>query len=205
MNKCVFFTAKEGSSKEFSMAKLADESIISPLEVDDFIKQNRRFPCNLFLAQMRITNNGITQNNNVTEKVFFDYQYNQFAYYLLSERLKNCIEENKGSKDSFSWIKVSVSSEIETRNYYIPIFERIPDVLDSKLTTRVPASNAILVPCFASEKLEGHNFFPLESSFGILPRGIYVSEALKKILQKQKFDNIKFEKAKCSLGGSVIP
>ena len=205
MNKCVFFTAKEGSSKEFSMAKLADESIISPLEVDDFIKQNRRFPCNLVLAQMRITNNGITQNNNVTEKVFFDYQYNQFAYYLLSERLKNCIEENKGSKDFFSWIKVSVSSEIETRNYYIPIFERIPDVLDSKLTTRVPASNAILVPCFASEKLEGHNFFPLESSFGILPRGIYVSEALKKILQKQKFDNIKFEKAKCSLGGSVIP
>ncbi|WP_349675598.1 MULTISPECIES: imm11 family protein [unclassified Treponema] len=154
---------------------------------------------------MRITNNGITQNNNVPEKVFFDYQYNQFAYYLLSERLKNCIEENKGSKDSFSWIKVSVSSEIETRNYYIPIFERIPDVLDSKLTTRVPASNAILVPCFASEKLEGHNFFPLESSFGILPRGIYVSEALKKILQKQKFDNIKFEKAKCSLDGSVIP
>ena len=119
--------------------------------------------------------------------------------------MKNCIEENKGSKDFFSWIKVSVSSEIETRNYYIPIFERIPDVLDSKLTTRVPASNAILVPCFASEKLEGHNFFPLESSFGILPRGIYVSEALKKILQKQKFDNIKFEKAKCSLGGSVIP
>ena len=54
-------------------------------------------------------------------------------------------------------------------------------------------------------KLEGHNFFPLESSFGILPRGIYVSEALKKILQKQKFDNIKFEKAKCSLDGSVIP
>lgn len=205
MNKCVFFTAKEGSSKDFSMAKLADESIISPLEVDDFIKQNRRFPCNLFLTQMHITNNGITQNNNVPEKVFFDYQYNQFAYYLLSERLKNCIEENKGSKDSFSWIKVSVSSEIETRNYYIPIFERIPDVLDSKLTTRVPASNAILVPCFASEKLEGHNFFSLESSFGILPRGIYVSEALKKILQKQKFDNIKFEKAKCSLDGSVIP
>ena len=68
---------------------------------------------------MRITNNGITQNNNVSEKVFFDYQYNQFAYYLLSERLKNCIEENKGSKDSFSWIRVSVSSEIETRNYYI--------------------------------------------------------------------------------------
>lgn len=205
MNKCVFFTAKEGSSKDFSMAKLADESIISPLEVDDFIKQNRRFPCNLVLVHKCITNSGIIQSNNVPEKEFFDYQYNQFAYYLLSERLKNCIEENKGSKDFFSWISVSVSSEIETRNYYIPIFDRIPDVLDSKLTTIVPASNAILVPCFDSEKLEGHNFFTINSSFGVLPRGIYVSESMKKILQKQKFDNIKFEKAKCSLGGSVIP
>lgn len=205
MNKCVFFTAKEGSSKDFSMAKLADESIISPLEVDDFIKQNRRFPCNLFLAQMRITNRGIIQSNNIPEKEFFDYQYNQFAYYLLSERLKNCIEENKGSKDFFSWIKVPVSSESETRDYYIPIFESIPDVLDLELTTRVPANNAVLVPCFASEKLEGHNFFPKESSFGVLPRGIYVSESMKKILQKQKFDNIKFEKAKCSLDGLVIP
>lgn len=204
MNKCVFFTAKEGSSKEFSMAKLADEKIIPPLEVDEFIKQNRRFPCNLVLVQRRITKNGITQNNNVPEKEFFDYQYNQFAYYLLSERLKNCIEENKGSKDSFSWINVSVSSETETRNYYIPIFESIPDVLDSKLTTRVSASNAILVPCFASEKLEGYNFFPIESSFGVLPRGIYVSEKLKKELQKQKFDNVKFEKAKCSFDGVVI-
>ena len=204
MNKCVFFTAKEGSSKEFSMAKLADEKIIPPLEVDEFIKQNRRFPCNLVLVQRRITKNGITQNNNVPEKEFFDYQYNQFAYYLLSERLKNCIEENKGSKDSFSWINVLVSSETETRNYYIPIFESIPDVLDSKLTTRVSASNAILVPCFASEKLEGYNFFPIESSFGVLPRGIYVSEKLKKELQKQKFDNVKFEKAKCSFDGVVI-
>lgn len=204
MNKCVCFTAKEGSSKEFSMAKLADEKIIPPLEVDEFIKQNRRFPCNLVLVQRRITKNGITQNNNVPEKEFFDYQYNQFAYYLLSERLKNCIEENKGSKDSFSWINVSVSSETETRNYYIPIFESIPDVLDSKLTTRVSASNAILVPCFASEKLEGYNFFPIESSFGVLPRGIYVSEKLKKELQKQKFDNVKFEKAKCSFDGVVI-
>ena len=204
MNKCVFFTAKEGDSRGFSMAKLADEKIIPPLEVDEFIKQNRRFPCNLVLVQRRITKNGITQNNNVPEKEFFDYQYNQFAYYLLSERLKNCIEENKGSKDSFSWINVSVSSETETRNYYIPIFESIPDVLDSKLTTRVSASNAILVPCFASEKLEGHNFFPIESSFGVLPRGIYVSEKLKKELQKQKFDNVKFEKAKCSFDGVVI-
>ena len=74
MNKCVFFTAKEGSSKEFSMAKLADEKIIPPLEVDEFIKQNRRFPCNLVLVQRRITKNGITQNNNVSEKEFFDYQ-----------------------------------------------------------------------------------------------------------------------------------
>ena len=205
MNKCVFFTAKEGSCKDFSMAKLADESIISPLGVDEFIKQNKRFPCNLVLEHMRITNSGIIPSNNVPEKEFFDHQYNQFAYYLLSERLKNCIEENKGSKDSFSWIKVPVSSETETRDYYIPIFESIPDVLDLELTTRVPANNAVLIPCFASEKLEGHNFFPKESSFGILPRGIYVSEALKKILQKQKFDNIKFEKAKCSLGGSVIP
>ncbi|WP_027729289.1 imm11 family protein [Treponema sp. C6A8] len=204
MNKCVFFTAKEGSSKEFSMAKLADEKIISPLDVDNFIKQNRRFPCNLVLVQKRITKNGITQNINVPEKEFFDYQYNQFAYYLLSERLKNCIEENKGSKDSFSWIKVPVSSETETRDYYIPIFESIPDVLDLELTTRVPANNAILVPCFASEKLEGHNFFPKETSFGVLPRGIYVSESMKKILQKQKFDNIKFEKVKCSLGGTII-
>ena len=205
MNKCFFFTAKEGSNKDFSMAKFSDETIISPLEVDDFIKQNRRFPCNLVLAQMRITKNGITQNTNVPEKEFFDYQYNQFAYYLLSERLKNCIEENKGSKDFFSWISVSVSSETETRNYFIPIFESIPDVIDSKLTTIVPASNAIMVPCFDSEKIEGHNFFPIKSSFGVLPRGIYVSESLKKMLQKQKFDNIKFEKAKCSLGGSVIP
>ena len=204
MNKCVFFTAKEGDSRGFSMAKLADEKIIPPLEVDEFIKQNRRFPCNLVLVQRCITKNGITQNNNVPGKEFFDYQYNQFAYYLLSERLKNCIEENKGSKDSFSWINVSVSSETETRNYYIPIFESIPDVLDSKLTTRVSASNAILVPCFASEKLEGHNFFPIESSFGVLPRGIFVSEKLKKELQKQKFDNVKFEKAKCSFDGVVI-
>lgn len=204
MNKCVFFTAKEGDSRGFSMAKLADEKIIPPLEVDEFIKQNRRFPCNLVLVQRRITKNGITQNNNVPEKEFCDYQYNQFAYYLLSERLKNCIEENKGSKDSFSWINVSVSSESETRNYYIPIFESIPDVLDSKLTTRVSASNAILVPCFASEKLGGYNFFPIESSFGVLPRGIYVSEKLKKELQKQKFDNVKFEKAKCSFDGVVI-
>ncbi|GEM_PF-613674 len=204
MNKCVFFTAKEGPNKEFSMAKLADESIISPLEVDEFIKQNRRFPCNLVLVHKRITNSGIIQSNNVPEKEFFDYQYNQFAYYLLSERLKNCIEENKGSKDSFSWISVPVSSENETRDYYIPMFESIPDVLDLELTTRVPANNAVLVPCFASEKLEGHNFFPKESSFGLLPRGIYVSESLKKILQKQKFDNIKFEKSKCSFEGVVV-
>lgn len=200
MNKCFFFTAP--NSREFSMARLADENSISPLDVDAFIKRNRQFPCSLVLSQMRISKTGITQNNNACGKEFFDYQYNQFGYYLLSERLKNCIEENKGSKDSFSWIKVTVCSKTMSKDYYVPIFENFPDVLDKKLTTR--ANHEVLVPCFASEKLEGHNFFPLKSSFGVLPRGIYVSESMKKTLRDQKFDNITFEKTRTSFNGTLV-
>ena len=130
--------------------------------------------------------------------------YNQFAYFIVSERLKAFLEERTTHNDSVEWISVKVRHNETVKNYYITMFSELPDVLDEKNTTYYLGGKGILVPCIAFEKAEKHSVFPLRMANGGFPSLLYTTCKIKQELQKAGFSNLIFEKAKTSFEGIVI-
>lgn len=194
-NMCYNFVGTEKHGQFY--ARLPDNAKISSLEMDKYLLKEKRFPCELELVPFKDKDKDIPA-------VWHDYMYNQFAYFIVSERLKAFLEERTTHNDSVEWISVKVRHNETVKNYYITMFSELPDVLDEKNTTYYLGGKGILVPCIAFEKAEKHSVFPLRMANGGFPSLLYTTCKIKQELQKAGFSNLIFEKAKTSFEGIVI-
>ncbi len=171
--------------------KLAQD-LISDLEgINDL-------PFDLSLVKLSIDNNGIVESDDLEniKEIWLDYQPNNLFGPLFSEKLKLVIENNLTGKEKLDWISCNVKGNNENKNYFIPRFNKILDVLDLNKTLFVQGTNHIIKPVFSFSKIKDINIFSKPDSYNLwkISSALYVSEKLKNAIQKEKFSGIDFEK-----------
>ncbi|MEJ5963672.1 imm11 family protein [Pedobacter immunditicola] len=155
-------------------------------------------PFNFQLGRVREKKDGLTMDGDLTDlkETWLDYQPNSLAWPLISERLKYLIEINLTGNEQVGWINCKVESEKEEKPYFVLRFNKMLDVLDMKKTMFVPGTDHIIKPVFAVSKISAYSIFSMPSSHNLwkITSGLYISETLKKAIQKQKLTGLDFQK-----------
>ena len=161
-----------------------------------------RLPFELSLVKLDVGKNGLIENNDLSDlkEIWLDYQPNNLAWPLMSERLKLVIEANLTGNEQIDWIECKVKNGNEERAYFILRFNKMLDVLDMQKTMFVQGTDHIIRPVFASSKISAYSIFSKPSSHDLwkITSGLYVSDALKKAIQKVKLTGVDFEKTTVS-------
>ncbi len=169
-------------------------------EIASNIKDNV-LPLDLEMKTMLETRNGLVVKPELdyVEGTVADYQPNSMAWPLMSEKMKDVITRNLTGEEGVSWVKAPIvfkSNNIDLRlTYYVLRFTKKLDVLDKEKTSYVPGTDSVILPRFDKEKVASLTVFNKSSFLWEFPPGFYVSEKLKKELQKEKVTGIAFEKA----------
>lgn len=171
----------------------------------DLIKElngKSRLPFELDLIKLSISKNELVKSNDLTDlkDIWLDYQPNNLAWPLMSERLKLLVESNLTGKEEIDWLTCNIKSKNEEKLYFILRFNKMPDVLDMQKTMFVQGTEHIIRPVFAAFKVSSYNIFTKPSSHDLwkITSSLYVSESLKKAIQKEKLTGIDFEKTSVS-------
>jgi hypothetical protein len=156
-------------------------------------------PFELSLVKLTVGKNGMVKSNDLSDlkEIWLDYQPNSQVWPLMSEKLKSVIESNLTGKEGMDFIKANVKGNGDHRVYYIPRFEKMLDVLDLQQTTFVPGTDMVIRPCFSQLKIGNYSIFHRPSANDYswkIPFALYVNEALKKAIRKEKLTGVSFEK-----------
>ena len=161
-----------------------------------------KLPFKLNLVKLDIGKNGIIEKHDLSDlkETWLDYQPNSLAWPLMSESLKSLIESNLLGNEQIDWIECIVKKGNEERPYFILRFNKMLDVLDIQKTIFVQGTDHIIRPVFASLKVSAYSIFSKPSSHDLwkITSGIYVSDVLKKAIQKAKLTGMDFEKTTVS-------
>lgn len=175
--------------------KLAHELISELIGVNEL-------PFELNLISLSSREGGIIQSTDLPNSIemWLDYLPNSLAWPLMSEKLKNIIDENLTGREGLGWIKANVNGKGERRIYYIPYFTRLLDVLDMTKTLFVKDTDHIIKPHFSLDKVINYSIFHQPSAFNLwkITSGLYVRKAIKDSILKAKLKGIEFELAKVS-------
>jgi hypothetical protein len=159
-------------------------------------------PFELELVKLTVDKTGIAQSNDLSglDTIWLDYQPNSLAWPLMSEKMKTIVANNLTGKEGINWIAAKVDGIGECRTYYIPRFENMLNVLDEQKTMYVKGTDRIIKPCFSLAKISSFSIFHKPSAYDLwkITSGLYVSEELKKAIQKEKLTGIDFEKTTVS-------
>jgi hypothetical protein len=196
MEKYYLLSWKDG--KEPLASAFAPKGTKADHELIKELKGRDSLPFELSLVKLDVGKNGLIESNDLTglKEIWLDYQPNSLAWPLMSERLKSLIETNLKGNEQVDWITCNVKNGNEERPYFILRFNKILDVLDMQKTMFVQGTDHIIRPVFAASKISSYNIFSKPSSHDLwkITSGLYVSEALKKAIQKEKITGVDFEK-----------
>lgn len=171
-------------------------------ELIEEIEGINELPFELKLVELTVEKNRVVQSNDLSgiDPIWLDYQPNSLAWPLMSEKLKSLVSDNLTGKEGISWIIARISGNGEYRNYYIPRFESMLDVLDEQKTMYIKGTDRIIKPCFSLAKVNSFSIFHKPSAYSLwkITSGLYVSDELKKAIQKEKLTGIDFEKTSVS-------
>ncbi|NVO10575.1 MAG: hypothetical protein HXX16_11480 [Bacteroidales bacterium] len=159
------------------------------------MKDKTNVPFDLFLKKVVISKGETSVSSDISglKHLWLDFQPNNLAWPLMSEKMKNIIDNNLTGKEDISWMKVTVKADSESRAYFILKFEKMLDVLDEKKTLFVQGTNLIIKPVFSLSKISNYNIFHKPQPFWEIPSGLYISEIIKKAVQKENLTGIDFE------------
>jgi hypothetical protein len=161
-----------------------------------------KLPFELSLVRLDVGRNGLIESTDLSDmkEIWIDYQPNSLAWPLMSERLKSVIEVNLIGNEQIDWIECKVKNGNEERTYFILRFNKMLDVLDMQKTMFVQGTDHIIRPVFASSKINAYSVFSKPSSHDLwkITSGLYVSDTLKKAIQKAKLTGMDFEKTSVS-------
>jgi hypothetical protein len=161
-----------------------------------------KLPFELSLVKLDVGKNALIESNDLSDlkEIWLDYQPNSLAWPLMSERLKSVIEANLTGNEQIDWIECKVKNGSEERTYFILRFNKMLDVLDMQKTMFVQGTDHIIKPVFASSKISAYGIFSKPSLYDLwkITSGLYVSDVLKKAIQKEKLTRVDFEKTTVS-------
>lgn len=165
----------------------------------DELEGKTTIPWDFALKKVTERQNGLEISDDLSglSEVWSDYPTNSLAWPLMSGQLKAVIEQNLSGEEGVDWLETTVTSGIDIRAYYIPRFNRKLDVLDAEHSRYIPGTDQIMRSCFSLSKVSNYAMFHDELAYDLwkITPFIYVSEALKKNLQREKLLGLQFEKA----------
>ncbi len=130
------------------------------------------------------------------EGEFQDYLANSLAWPMMSELLKNIIDENITENIEPSWIIAIVNYNKDKTPYYIPYFKTNPDVLDNEKTIFAGDSDFVVKAHLSFNKVHNLSIFPLPD----IPftSRIIIAQELKEKIKEQKLTGMVFEEVPVS-------
>lgn len=188
------------NSKEIASAFI-NSVMPDRVNIIEFLKLNPKLTLKFSLFKLCVTKNGIVKSSDLStlQAVWLDYQPNDEAWPLFSEKLKVVIENNLTGKEGLSWINANVNyNNLEEKIYYIPYFKNSLDVLDYAYSTYVEGTDALIKPFFSFEKISNYNIITTPESYRIsgITSALYIHEKLMKAIKKEKLSGIIFEKSR---------
>jgi len=192
MNKYFFLSEKIKQGTAFAYTE--GETPLSHELIPEMVGKIE-LPFELILKKVISGKNGLQVSTDISDLkyLWLDYQPNNLAWPLMSEKMRNVICQNLTGKEGIIWMKVNVKSIGESKMYFIPRFEKRLDVLDEQKTIFVPGSKHIIKPVFSLKKVLSYNFFNKPQDFWEITSGLYISEVLKNAMQKEKLTGVDFE------------
>ncbi|MCB9235035.1 MAG: hypothetical protein H6581_25500 [Bacteroidia bacterium] len=161
-----------------------------------------KVPFELKMVKVDVGKSGIIVTDDLSglKEIWLDYQPNNLAWPLMSEKLKAVIESNLSGLEQLDWIECRLNGVNEDRTYFIPRFNILLDVLDRQKTMFVFGTDHIIKPVFEGSKIRSYSIFPKPLSHDLwkITPGLYVSDALKQTMQKAKISGMVFEKVSVS-------
>ncbi|WP_281228732.1 imm11 family protein [Flavobacterium aquiphilum] len=189
-----YFFLADKVKRGTAFAYTEDETPLSHELVPE-LKTKLELPFDLILKKVVFGKAKLQVSNDLSDLkyLWLDYQPNNLAWPLMSEKMKNVVCDNMTGEEAIVWMKVNVKSEKEKRVYFIPRFEKKMDVLDEQKTIFAQGTKHIVKPVFSYEKIMNYNIFHKPQLFWEITSGIYVSEVIKKAIQKEKLTGVDFE------------
>jgi hypothetical protein len=198
MNEYYFLAEKVKPSTAFAYTQ--GNTPLSHELIPDVIGRSE-LPFELFLKKVTTGKGGLQVSEDLSELkyLWLDYQPNNLAWPLMSEKMKTVISFHLTGKEGLVWIKALVKGGNEVKEYFIPRFSQKLDVLDEQKTIFVPGTAHIIKPVFSLSKISQFSIFhKSQEFFWEITSGLYVSDALKKAMQKAKLTGMDFEKTSVS-------
>ncbi|ASU32165.1 hypothetical protein MuYL_0262 [Mucilaginibacter xinganensis] len=159
-----------------------------------------KMPFELYLVKLSVGKNGLIESDDLTglNEIWLDYLPNSLAWPFFSDKLKDVVDKSLTGKEGIDWITAKVNGNGEQKEYYIPRFEKMLDVLDMEKTMFVENTDAIIRPFFSLLKINHFAIFHIPQSHDLwkITSGLYINEVLKKAIQKEKLTGVSFEKTR---------
>lgn len=197
MNKYYFLVEKIKPSTAFAYTQ--GDTPLSHELIPDVIGRTE-LPFELFLKKITTGKGDFQVSEDLSEvkHLWMDYQPNNLAWPLMSEKMKNVVSKNLTGKEGLVWIKAIVNGGNEIKEYFIPRFLQKLDVIDEQKTIFISGTAHIIKPVFSFSKIENYNIFFSPQDYWEITSGLYISETLKNAIQKAKLTGIDFEKVSVS-------
>jgi len=158
------------------------------------------FPYKFELKKIIETEDGLVISDDFSNlaEIWPDYLPNNLAWPLMSERLKNIINDHLSGKEGINWISAYVGYKEEERLYYIPRFNKKLDVLDFEKTKYIPGTDQIVSPCFSLKKIQCYVIFhnDLTHELWKITPFLNVSDDIRKLIKKNGLKGMDFVKLK---------
>jgi hypothetical protein len=183
---------KEVASAFAPVPVKSDHKLISDLE------KTSKLPFDLKLVKLTINNEGTVRTGDLTgwSQPWLDYQPNSLGWPLMSIKLKEFVSESLTGDEGIDWILVKVNGPEGSRNYYIPRFEKLLDVLDVENTLYEKDNELNFTPHLSLNKVNQLSLFhcPRPGTPWKITSNLYVNFLLKKAIQKNRLTGMTFER-----------
>jgi hypothetical protein len=183
------------SKKEVSSA-LAPEPARLDHDLISDLENASELSFELQLVKLIVNKNGFVRSDDLTglRTIWTDYMPNSLSWPLMSIKLKEFVSESLTGDEGIDWILAKVNSPDGSRNYYIPRFGKMLDVLDFENTIYAKNSDLIVRPHFSLRKVNQLSIFhcPGSNNPWKITSDLYVNFLLKRTIQKNRLTGMTF-------------
>lgn len=163
----------------------------SEYELINYLKDRETLPFDLVLHDVYISHKLIKGGLSNT---FHDYQPNNLAWPLMSERMKSIIINNLTGKEPLKWISAVVQGVCESRKYYIPMFTKRLNILNRERSVIIPSSGIVAKPCFNGDIIKDYAIIHGPNMFWQISSSIYINENIKRDLIKNGIRELEYNR-----------
>jgi hypothetical protein len=127
-------------------------------------------------------------------EITHDYLNNNCPLPVVSPKMKQLIDENTTEKDGIIWLDIVVNTPTRKLIFHLLTLTIFNEVLDKSKTIYVANTDHVVKPVFDVNLISDINVFTKGNSFNWqMPSSVFITDRLKKAIQKAKLTGVKFE------------